>query len=136
MCSLLWLCAVPYIVGWVWVCCYSSSATMYYAPLHIPKDLIRLSVELLCRGDPPLRLHFQRKTKHRNTQVYTHALWGNRTRDSSPHCEYLCCLLQPQHHSRLSQFISNHLTTCSKQIHRCPSSLHTLVSIIQPVSIK
>jgi len=56
---------------------------MYYVPLPIPKDFLRLFVEPLWGSDPPVRLQLQRKTHHRNLYVYTYGLCGIRTHDSN-----------------------------------------------------
>ena len=79
MSSMLWLCAVLCIVGWVWVFCYPSWAIMYFVPLPIPKELLRLFVEHLWVSDPPVRLHLHRK---HNTGICTNL--HMRLLDSNP----------------------------------------------------
>ena len=46
-------------------------------------ELLRLYLEPLVGSDPPVRLHLHRETKHKIPYVYTHALCGVRSRDSS-----------------------------------------------------
>jgi len=56
---------------------------MYYVPLPVPKEFLRLFVEHLWGGDPSIRRHIHRKTQHSNPYVYTYALCGFLACDSS-----------------------------------------------------